>query len=471
MHDASHSLRRRIAGAAAATLAALAVAAPAAQADSIAYIKDGNVFLSTTDGARFYQVTFDGGYSTVSQADSGRMVALRGDKLRHLERDGRVIAEIATPVSTTNDPSMSFKGPFDPEISPDGRKVAYTYYWQYTGYDPYCNPSNGCYVKRLYHGTGFTDPNRLTAWDEPGFLRRSGWIDAAWVDNSTVLLSDPYIQPNEDTVLWSPDDAASLRRWFQDPGYPGDVAEATISRDRSAMATITSSGAGMSILRSVGGFYPNYPNRCYEAAIEEAGDQLSSPTLNADGSRIYWASLKEGVHAATLPRFTADSCGTLTDSGRLLIAGASSPSWGPADVPAPRTTTPPPPGPDTDPATDAGTTPPPANTPGVVPAPAQPTGPASTPLVKLTITRAKLAVALRKGLTLRVTGARSGRHAIVVRFGKTTVAKGTATVGSGGGGRVTLRFSQAGKRKLAKRKSATLRITGAGARASVTLKR
>ena len=36
---------------------------------------------------------------------------------------------------------MQFKGPFDPEISPDGRRVAYTYYWQYTGYDPYCNPS------------------------------------------------------------------------------------------------------------------------------------------------------------------------------------------------------------------------------------------------------------------------------------------------------------------------------------------
>ena len=117
-------------------------------------------------------MTSDGGYSTVSQADSGRMVALRGDKLRHLERDGRVIAEIATPVSTTVDPSMAFKGPFDPEISPDGRRVAYTYYWQYTGYDPYCNITNDCTVKRLYHGTGFTDPNRLTAWDEPGFLRR-----------------------------------------------------------------------------------------------------------------------------------------------------------------------------------------------------------------------------------------------------------------------------------------------------------
>src|SRR5829696_6034219 len=130
MHDAPSSSRRRIAGALAA-LAALALAAPAvAQADSIAYIKAGNVFLATTDGAREYQVTFDGGYSTVSQADSGRMVALHGDHIRHLERDGRVIADIATPVSTTTDPTMQFKGPFDPAISPDGTRVAYSYYWQ-----------------------------------------------------------------------------------------------------------------------------------------------------------------------------------------------------------------------------------------------------------------------------------------------------------------------------------------------------
>jgi hypothetical protein len=447
--------------AAGAALAAALAAAPAAHADSIAYIKDGNVFLSTTDGARQYQVTFDGGYTTVSQADSGRMITLRGDKLRHLERDGRVIAEIATPVTTTNDPSMSFKGPFDPEISPDGKRVAYTYYWQYTGYDPYCNPSNNCYVKRLYHGTAFTDPNRLTAWDEPGFLRRSGWIDAAWVDNSTVLLSDPYIQPNEDTVLWSPDDPDSLRRWFQDPAYPGDVAEATISRDRSAMATITSNGGRMSILRSVGGFYPNYPHRCYEAAIDTAGDGYSSPTFNADGSRIFWATVKDGVRTAALPRFTIDSCGTLTDGGRVLIAGASSPSWGPADVPPARATTPPPGG-------GGGGTNTPAQ-PGsgpLTPAPAP-----STATLKLTVAKAKLATALKKGLKLRLQGAAAGRHTASVKLGKATVAKGTVRVGAGGEGAVTLRFSAAGKRKLSGLKSAKLTVAAAGARAAVTLRR
>lgn len=452
MHDAPKIFRRRTAGAIAATLAALAVAAPAADADSIAYIKGGNVFLNTTDGAREYQVTFDGGYSTVSQADSGRMVALRGDKIRHLERDGSLIAEILTPVSTTTDPSMQFKGPFDPEISPDGLRVAYTYYWQYTGYDPYCNPSNNCYVKRLYHGTAFTDPNRLTAWDEPGFLRRSGWIDASWVDNSTVLLSDPYILPNEDTVLWSPDNADSLQRWFEDYEFSGETSQATMSRDKSALATITNDDRGMSVSRAVGGFYPNYPTRCFTAEIDVAGDGYSSPTFNADGSRLFWAQAKTGVHVAALPKFSADSCGELTDGGKVLIAGATNPAWGPADVPPARPAPQPPTGPGTKPGTGG----------------QQGTG-GST--VKLTLTKAKLAAALKKGLTLQVAGAKSGKHTISAKYGKATVAKGTAKIGKAGTGKVTLKFTASGKRKLAGKKTAKLSITGAGARLTVTLKR
>jgi hypothetical protein len=63
-------LPRLAAGAVA--LCALAIAAPAANADSIAYVRDGNVFLTTPDGARQFQVTFDGGYSDVSRPTTAR---------------------------------------------------------------------------------------------------------------------------------------------------------------------------------------------------------------------------------------------------------------------------------------------------------------------------------------------------------------------------------------------------------------
>ena len=467
MHDAPSFSRRRIAGAAAA-LAALALAAPAvAQADSIAYIKAGNVFLATTDGAREYQVTFDGGYSTVSQADSGRMVALRGDKIRHLERDGRVIAEIVTPVSTTQDPSMAFRGPFDPAISPDGKRVAYSYYWQYTGYGPGCQPPY-CSLQRLYHGTAFTDPNRLTAWDEPGFKRRSGWKDPSWIDNDTVLLSDPYILPNEDTVLWSPSaaDDSGLKRWFADGAFYGELKDAAMSRDKSVIATTVDDGQKISIGNTVGGFYPDYPERCAMVQDDDPKTTVSSPTFSADGTKFFWADSSDGVHVATLPKYTvAKQCPPITDGGKLLAAGAVHPDWGPADVPAPRAV---PPNDPKTPGTGTGT--PGGGTggtggPGGVGGSGQP-----QPTVKLTVTKAKLAAALKKGLVVKLAGAADGKHKLSAKFGKTTVAKGTVTV-TRGAGKATLKFTQAGKRKLKRKRSAKLAVSGAGTSFSVTLKK
>ena len=72
-------------------------------------------------------MTKTGGYTDVSQADDGTMIGLTGVRLHRLARDGQVLADFDTPVSATN-PGKSFHGPFDPAISPDGTKVAYTYY-------------------------------------------------------------------------------------------------------------------------------------------------------------------------------------------------------------------------------------------------------------------------------------------------------------------------------------------------------
>jgi hypothetical protein len=443
--------RRRAAAALTAAAAGLLLAASPAAADSIAYVRDGDVWLSTTDGSRQYRVTADGGYSTVSQADSGRLVALRGTRIRHLERDGSVIADIGTPVSN-DDPAMSFRGPYEPEISPNGKRVSYSYYWQYKGYDPYCNPGNGCYVQRLYHGTAFTDPNRLTAWDEPGFQRQSGWIYSSWVDDDTVLLSHPSVQPNEDVVLASPNSKDGFRRWFVDHQYHDTITDATISRDRSAMATVTADGASLSILRSEGLFYPGYPVRCFEAT-GPAG-KFASPTFDPSGTRLYWAE-GDGVHAVTLPKFGA-GCGNVADAPRLLVPGGSNPAWGPADVPPPRAATPP-------------------ATPGAPPS--APTPIASTPgggagpRARLSASRVRLRDALRRGVAIRVTGARPGRHVLSARLGRTKVAGGSARIAADGRGRATLRFTSAGKRKLAGRRTAALTVTGAGARLTLTLKR
>ena len=108
-----------------AVVLALAAAAPAA-ADSIAYVKDGDVWLATPDGSRQQRITRTGVYSYVSQADTGEMIALApGERLHKLSRSGKVLADFATVVSDgmpQAGPVNRFHGPFNPEISPDGRR-------------------------------------------------------------------------------------------------------------------------------------------------------------------------------------------------------------------------------------------------------------------------------------------------------------------------------------------------------------
>jgi hypothetical protein len=165
--------------AAGAALAALALAAPAANADSIAYVKNGDVWLSTSDGGRQYQVTYTGGYSDVSQADDGTMIALRGVRLNKLDRLGNVLADFDTPVSDTRPaPSKTFYGPFDPAISPDGSKVAYSYFYMTQSQDPSCFPPT-CVTTINEAGTGYSHSDRQTAWDEPGLGHHSGWRNPA----------------------------------------------------------------------------------------------------------------------------------------------------------------------------------------------------------------------------------------------------------------------------------------------------
>jgi hypothetical protein len=95
-----------------------------ASADSLVYIKDGNVWLSSPDASKAYQVTFDGGYSSPSQSDNGTIAALRGGQLVRMDRTGR---QLNAPIDGMGSPGANngtFYGPYEPRISPDGSKIA-----------------------------------------------------------------------------------------------------------------------------------------------------------------------------------------------------------------------------------------------------------------------------------------------------------------------------------------------------------
>ena len=100
-------------------LFALTLAAPAA-ADSIAYIKDANVWVAQPDGSDARALTTDGGYSSPSQADDGTVLVVRGSKFVKLDRKGNQLATFASLLTSAGWWSASRADPERVHVIPHG---------------------------------------------------------------------------------------------------------------------------------------------------------------------------------------------------------------------------------------------------------------------------------------------------------------------------------------------------------------
>jgi WD40 repeat protein len=429
--------------AALAAAASLALAAPA-MADSIAYVKDGNVWLSTTDGSRQFQVTSTGGYSDVTQADDGTMVALTGVRLHKLDRQGNVLADFDTPVSDTRQNGFkAFYGPFDPALSPDGSKLAYTYYYRGVSQDPNCFPP-ACVTVGWEGGTGYSHSDRQTDWAEAGFGKHSGWLHPSWIDNANTMLSHATHWPNQEVVLDTVGDGPQLLHdWFTDrtnSNDGGQMAHGEMTRQRTKMAFVT--GAGDTQLRFYkirqfpqGGPHGDWGSSLTDAELpyicgiygNPAGGKFGPPSWSPDGTRVAYHD-GEGVKLVTVPDWPGDECSSdgLSPTGQLLVAGGIEPDWGPADVPPAR----------------------------VIPDPPPP------PSAKITLKvgKAKLRQALSRGLKVKVSVPAAGKLTGSAVRGRKAMAAGTGRAKGAGTTTLTLRFNKKAKRTLAHSRRAKLTV-------------
>ena len=410
------------------------IAAPMASADSIAYVNktDGNVYLSTPDGSRQYQVTTTGGYSDVSQADDGTMIALKGVRLNKLARDGSVLADFDTPVSDTRDaPAKTFYGPFDPAISPDGTKVAYTYYYMTQSQNPSCFPPT-CVTTINEAGTGYSFSDRQTSWDEPGLGYHSGWRHPSWVDNDTTMLSDPSHLPNRDIILDRISDGGNghgnlVMNWTSDTAENNPhVSGGDVARDKRKLAY--QSGENDSTLTV--SYVPAFPTAwkdgdpdtdeirvCYRYS-NPAGGAFGVPSFSPDGGAIAYHA-GDGIHVAAVPAFGGDcTLDGATPAPPVVIPNGIEPDWGPADVPAARPVT------NKNPTTS---------------------NPAKTNTAKPSLSVKVLSATRHAGIKLAVKVTGKGKLSATAKSGSKTAGKASATVKKPGTASLRLKVSRKGK--------------------------
>lgn len=423
-------------------IAAALAAAPAAKADSISYIKDGDVYLTTPDGARTHRVTASGGYSFASQSDDGRIVALKGRRIHLLDRWGTVQADF-TPVGSGTAGTITFNGPFDPVISPDGSRIAYGFYVQYTHGDPNCGLPGGCWEGHLYAGTGYSPSTGPAEWTDPAFAPNYGRTDPSWIDNSRTLISGPasaYLSHTGIDTLG--DDRHEAAKWFSDfsEGVQ-NLFDAEMNRQGTAVAAIANTtGDSLRVYRVSGPpSESNPPEGCL--AAPKRGSAFESPSWSPDGERLAWSD-ESGIYVAALPGLAAGCPDASRVAVQQIAPGGRRPDWGPADLP------------------DPSTRPAPAPAPSPAPAPA----PAPAPLPKFAVTAGK-------GLKVKVTVPAAGTLSATAKKGSRVVAKAGSRKVKAGTVSLTLKRTKAGRRARGRVSvRVVLRSGGAAHNATLTVK-
>ncbi len=396
-------------------LVSLLVAAAPAVADSLVFVKDNNVWLANPDGSGQYQVTSDGTadnpYISPSQADDGTIVAGRhkpaGGPLYRMRQNGEVINTI--PVGGM------LAGPFAPQVSPDGKLVAFEHVFsRYV--NGYLETSSDV---RFTRADGSTP-------DGIGEVGRGAGAPS-WIDSGRAFVG---INSTATTVL----PGAEPVQWWSDydhqPQYfssgmsveDGEVApngDIVVVRGEQSFGTIQ-------LYHSNGGYttLPTPTCTLSEPSPGPAGQEFVDPTFSPSGDVLAWQE-GNGVWEMDL----GSNCGE--GHPHLVIPDAREPDWGPAAV-----------------------NPPPRGGSG-----SKPGQKGSGGRLAASVVGAKLAIALRKGLKVRFRAPGPGSVTVRATAAGKPVATGAKKLKKAGAATVVLPFSKSARKALAGRSAVSLGVS------------
>jgi hypothetical protein len=300
------------------------------------YAKQGNLYLTSPDGLTGYQLTFDGGYSSPSQAADGTIGALRNDQMVRLDRSGRLLSAVGGMGSGDVPPNIG--GPYEPRISPDGTRFAYYFYVQ-TSFDDYYDHirwiDTGSYSTWTY-ADHFTSPATESEYERS--MEQPEWVSndrllgtlGMYLNMWTWKLGTGHGYTYPAAQWWfglqdPPDEwGVAAYHWYDDPA---------LSADGSRLA-MTDSGQQLVVADTHGPAWSGEPPYAEVDYVNPESD-LAAPTIRCrgpvgktdnpswarDGSVVAYG-MPDGVHVMTMPGCT----------DRLLVPGGAEPAFGPADV-------------------------------------------------------------------------------------------------------------------------------------------
>ena len=461
-----HSAFRRAALSAGTALIAAAAIAPAtASADSLVFIKAGDIWLSAADGSKLTRVTSDGStespYRSPSQADDGTIAASKDQLIVRLRQNGEVINTIDPPALRTSVSTPVDGVPVSVAISPDGTKIAY----QYATYN--CPVAADCMARTA---TGITWADRFTLATE---FATTFFAHPRWVGNSRLVVGGGY--GSHANVV---DIAAGSQpaHWFDDGDfidYPNssDLSHTSVSRDGSRVIALhgydSTDDTSMRLIWFKATADPRTaalpPSKPEALCVSSVNRGLADPVWSPNGNDLAF-TLPEGLHVArNVPREGGDACEAL--SSTLIHPGATEPDWGPADVnPQPRTQPVPPTAPGGTPGKPNGSGGPAESGSGSQAGKVDLKGKASPKTVATQGLTLKLsALPANTKVTVKVTiDAKTAKQAGLGRKAK-TVGKQSVKTSKSGSASLTVRLDQAAAKKLRRLKKFTLTVSVAGA--------
>lgn len=327
--------------------------APSASADSLVYMRGGEVWISHADGSDAKQVTGQANnWSWPTEDDAGNILVAggqggvragvedtAGSEIYRINQQG---ADLSSPQQTPG--SMSTVGcvtyaPVSLRVAPDGQHYAYDSF--------FC----GQFITQVgtVGGAGFSGSEYMTSFVYP-----------YWVDNSDFVVSrggQPLV--DSDGEWWTHDlgdQADHGFNWFGDPatyaepGNPDGWATGfdgiAVSRDGTKAATLEEDAANWTdgaarkvairLWSAAGAPTPAHPSVAtptFQCELDLPGDpgvtawyDNAGPTFSPDGTQLAFAE-PDGVHIANVSNLS--NCAAIT--APLVIPGATQPFWSAAD--------------------------------------------------------------------------------------------------------------------------------------------